>query len=359
MRPECGIAIRRTAPHPTFAFGNTFSFNPLSCAKKISSFARDNGDSARQTMLAQHDSKKPMFDHELIEKHPFEAIPLNRDLYLMDEKWMPDYEKALLTLFGGGEYNAVGYIAYAAARAKTADLIDLSWFPIINDRFHEIKVTLPRRQFVTCTECWQYDEKPTIFVRSDWLTNLYTRTYSVFALIDAIGVKQALVNGTLSSAKLVALRNRVDEIAACYSTFAFISFADSLLIKSNWSVGYFERGIKCTYDPEAIIRLLPELNTAYRDILAMDTYAIIAQGNNEYYDDSLLHISSGQNHISLNSLGLPFAQVMAIEHAVRKAVHKGIHPCAEVYMDEDFSLRYVLTSTSTRMPKKSMITPHQ
>ncbi len=33
-----------------------------------------------------------MFDHDLIEKHSFENIPLDRDLYLMDEKWMLEYE---------------------------------------------------------------------------------------------------------------------------------------------------------------------------------------------------------------------------------------------------------------------------
>ena len=54
-----------------------------------------------------------------------------------------------------------------------------------------------------------------------------------------------------------------------------------------------------TYDPEKIIRLLPEIRDAYRNTIEMEIYAVIAQGINEYYDDKLLHISG--NHVSLNS----------------------------------------------------------
>lgn len=310
-------------------------------------------------MFVPHAIERPMFDHDLIEKHAFENIPLDRDIYLMDEKWMQAYEKALLTFLDGSDYDHVGYISYAAARAISAEAIELSWYPNVVDRFHEVRVTLPRSQFVTCTECCQFDEKPRIFVRGDWLTNLYMRTYSVFALIDAIGVKNALANGTLTRPKLIVLRDKIDEIATRYPTLAFISFADSLLVKSNWSVGQWDSDVRYTYEPEAIIRLLPELNTAYHDILEMNIYAVIAQGNNEYYDDGLLHISTAQNHVSLNSLGLPFAQIMAIECAARKAIHEKIHTHAEVYMDENFfrSLRLDYNFKKNSLPKHAYAAP--
>lgn len=132
------------------------------------------------------------------------------------------------------------------------------------------------------------------------------KTYSVFALIDAIGVKTALANGTLTRHKLIKLRDRIDEIATRYPTLAFVSFADNLLVKSNWRVGHWDSKLTYSYEPEFILRLLPEISSAYHEILDMNIYAVIAQGNNEYYDDNLLHISASQNHISLNSLGLPF-----------------------------------------------------
>jgi hypothetical protein len=300
-----------------------------------------------------------MFDHDLIKKHAFENVPLERDLTLMDEKWMPAYEKALLGQFNGMDYEPVGYISYAAARSISDAAIELSWYPNIHTRFHEVRVHLPRSQFVTCTECRQYDEDPRIFVKGDWLTNLHLRAYSVFALIDAIGVRNALAKGTLTRPNLIALRDGIDEISARNRTFSIISFADSLLIKSNWFVGQWDSEVNYTYEPESLIKLLPEINAAYLDILGMPVYAVIAQGSNEYYEDGLLHISNTQNHVSLNSLGLPFAQLQAIESAARKAIREKTHLPAEVYMDGDFfmSLHFNSDFDKNRRPKHAYHAP--
>lgn len=91
-----------------------------------------------------------------------------------------------------------------------------------------------------------------------------------------------------------------------------------------------------TYAPETLLVLFQELQEIYRSTLGLDIYGVFAQGSNEYYDDPLLHISDSQNHISLNSLGLPFAQISLIEGAARKAIRNGEHDRWKVYMDEDF-----------------------
>ena len=288
-----------------------------------------------------------MFDHPLIQVHAFEDIPLNQDLSLMDEKWMVEFEAALLkSVAGGGETAySVGYYSYAAARAIGPDSMELSWYPNIHDRFHQVRITLPRSAFITCVESWQYDYKPLIFVRGSWLTNLHLRSHSVFALIDAINIKKALASGTLTRSKLIGLRDRIDEIAAGNQEVAFMSFADSLLLKSNYSVGQYDSNIKYTYEPEKILRLLPDIRAAYKSMLALEIYAVATQGSNEYYDDGLLHISKTHNHISFNSLGLPFAQIRAIEDCARAAIKSGIHPVADAYLDEAFyhSLRFKFT----------------
>jgi hypothetical protein len=51
--------------------------------------------------------------------------------------------------------------------------------------------------------------------------------------VDAIGVKAALSNGQLGGPALVRLRDRIDAIAATNAGVAFVSFADSLLLKVN------------------------------------------------------------------------------------------------------------------------------
>ena len=296
-----------------------------------------------------------MFDHPLIQIYAFEDIPLEQDLYLMDKKWMAEFESALLKSVDdcGETAYSVGYYSAATARAIGPDSIELSWYPNTHDRFHQVLITLPRSEFVTCAASWQYDYNPVIFVGGNWLTNLHLRSHSVFALIDAIDVKKALASGTLTRPKLIGLRDRIDDIAAGNSAVAFMSFADSLLLKSNYSVGQYDSHIKYTYEPEKILRLLPDIRTAYQSVLKLEIYAVVTQGSNEYYDDGLLHISSTSNHISFNSLGLPFAQTQAIEHCARAAITSGIHPAADAYLDESFyhSLRFKRAFAKNEEPR--------
>jgi hypothetical protein len=283
-----------------------------------------------------------LFDHELFDNYKFDEVPLDCDIYLVDECFMADYEKSMLSFFGGAEYEAVGYVSYVAARKIYDKSLELSWYANVHDRFHEVTIGLPRDQYVACVGSRQCDEKPRIFVKSLWLENIHLRSNSIFALIDAIGVKKALECGEITRDKLIDLRNRIDDLSSRFMEISFISFADSLLLKTNWSVGHFKSNVKYSYHPEMLIHLASEINLIYKKVLGMSTYAVIAQGSNEYYDDPLLHVSNSKNHISLNSLGIPFAQLQEIEVAARKAIKAGVHPPAELYMDEQFyhSLKY-------------------
>jgi len=296
-----------------------------------------------------------VFDHPNIQTYRFEDIPLDRDLRLMDAKWLPEFEAALVASVSetGDSAYAVGYYSPAAARAIGTDSIELSWYPNTFDRFHEVRITLPRSAFVTCVASWQYDYDPVIFVKGEWLSNQHLRQHSVFALVDAINVKKALSSGTLTRQQFIELRDRIDAIAAANPFVAFMSFADSLLLKSNYSVGQYDSTVQYTYEPERILRLLPDIQTAYREVLGLSIYAVITQGSNEYYDDELLHIAVSRNHISFNSLGLPFAQTQAIEHAAREAVRAGLHEPADAYLDTTFyySLRFRYEFPKNAMPK--------
>ncbi|TZG29337.1 hypothetical protein [Sphingomonas montanisoli] len=284
----------------------------------------------------QMTQKSKLFDHPDIELHKMEDVPLDRDIFLMGDEWMAEYSIAMLKGIAGGDWDNVGYISYACARSVSADGIELSWYPNIYDRFHEVRVNLPRRHFVACTEMWQYDEKPRIFVSAQWLEDLHLRVFSVFALVDVIGVRRALLNGSITKEKLAALQGRIDAISANHTDVSFVSFADSLLLKTNWTVGQWDRPIKYTYEPEKIIKLMPELVKAYKDELGLSIYAVVTQGQNEFYEDSLIHKSSSGNHISLNSLGLPFAQLQSIESAAKHASKTGVHQFSELYMDVSF-----------------------
>ena len=280
--------------------------------------------------------RKQMFEHENFDVYDFNDIPLNRDCYLMDEKYIKEYEKSLLVLFGGGDYNNVGLVSFVSANKVYDNSIELSWYLNIFTRFHKVDILLPKEQFVKCVGCWRFDEKPHIFVKSEWLKNIHLRFYSVFGLVDAIDVKKAIQNGELSREKLLLLRDRIDELAKHHPDISFISFADSTLLKSNWTAGYFQSDVEYTYQPEIFIVIVKEFQVIYKETLGLEVYAILTQGSNEYYDDSLLHISETQNHICLNSLGIPFAELMSIEKAARKSIENEVHEPSELYLDEKF-----------------------
>jgi hypothetical protein len=275
-----------------------------------------------------------VFDRNDIEKYEFENVPLNRDIYLMEKKFIVEYERNIVRfLEGNGEFKNVGSIAYAAARAVDQNSIELSWYPNIYDRFHEVRIFLPRADFVACVGSWNIDEKPRIFVNDRWLAEVHARTYSAFAMVDAIGVKTAIQTGTLTRSLLLKLRKEIDDIARHFSNVAFFSFADAVILKYNWSYRATKE-LSYDYDPEVLIRLLEKINQAYKNTIGLETYAVLAQGANEYYDDDLLHISG--NHISFNSLGLPFAQIHKMDETIRNNLRAKLHPQSEVYMDDQF-----------------------
>ncbi|MGE0733695.1 MAG: hypothetical protein AB7G15_02865 [Alphaproteobacteria bacterium] len=300
-----------------------------------------------------------MFDHPNIEKYSYKDVPVGRELFLMDEKWMRSYEASLINLVNGRRYKNVGYISYAVVNRISDFAIELSWYPNTHTRLHEVRITLPRSKFVTCVGCNAYDERIRIFVKDAWSDDLYSRSFSVFALIDAIGVKNALFAQSMTKQKLLRLRNRIDSLAKKYSQILFISVADNVLLKGDWTIGSYKNRIKYTYSPEAFIPVIANVNKAFNEVLGLNTYAVLTQGTNEYYDEPLHHISKAGNHISLNSLGLPFAQLLSIDNAARKAVKSGVHQPGELYMDESFfrSLQFTLEFDKTSCSKHSYDTP--
>ncbi|MDG1819328.1 MAG: hypothetical protein P8H31_05805 [Porticoccaceae bacterium] len=296
-----------------------------------------------------------LFEDSDIDKYPFENIPLDRECLLMSEIYMGEFDEALSKMFhkeGCNPYE-IGYVSRVVARKINSNSLDLSWYPNTLTRFHEVSISLPRDMVKICVGCWQYDIKPYIFIDHDWLEHLHLREYSLFALVDAIGVKNAIRDNALHKDKLIQLRARIDNLAKTESDISFISFADSLILKTNWDVGSFHKGIKCSYRPEKILYVIKELDLIYQEVLGLTIYAVLTQGSNEYYGEPLLHISESQNHICLNSLGVPFAELLAIEASAKNAIKLGIHKPMQLYLDEQFynSLQFKYEFKNNQKPK--------
>lgn len=279
------------------------------------------------------------FSHRSFRTYKLDDLPLKRDIFMMDEIYADEWEAEQIKVFRGDDTASpyeVGYITPIHIAAITHAGAEISWYANTHDRFHEVKTFLPREAFVASAVAYEYEARPQLFVKSDWLRRLHLRSNSTFAMIDAVDMTEAIKSGSISHDKVIALRDRLDEVAARYPHISFISFADSLLLKTNWTAGMVNTGVTYTYLPESLLVLFRDLQKLYRETLGLEIYGVFAQGSNEYYDDPLLHISKTRNHISLNSLGLPFAQISLVEGAARKAIRAKEHPPMEIYMDEDF-----------------------
>lgn len=273
-----------------------------------------------------------MFDNKIFYKHDFEDIPLDRDCYIMDEKYILEYESSILDFINGGKDEVVGYVVCAAVRRVKEGYLELSIYMDFYKRFHEISAILPKEKFLTCVSSWNIDEKPHIFVKSDYIDELFLKRYSVYGMIDICNAKEAIVKGIFTNKNLTAVRNEIDSIASSYEMeVAFISFADTLILKSAWLPNAEKK-----YNPEVFFSIFQRISELYKRILGLNSYAVFTQGENAYYADDQLHISPSKNHICLNSLGVPFADLKAIEETARKAIKEGVHGKYDIYMSKDF-----------------------
>jgi len=272
-----------------------------------------------------------MFEHEIFKKHEPIEIPLHRDCQLMDVKHMAAYEQFELQFSETAEGQPP--VVDVTVNAIKENTIELSWLVNMINRFHTVDVVLPLNQFFGCVECTR-DNDPILFVDSDWLRDIFARHYTIFCWIDAIGVEGAIENGSLSQDKLLALRSKIDQLAADFPDILFISFADNILLKTNWTVVNIDLKGAYTYNPERLLILLHEIRLIYK-CLGLRIYAVLSQGHNFYNADELLH-SKKDNHICLNTLGLPFAELFDIETSAKKAIKDGVHPPCDLYMDSAF-----------------------
>ena len=91
-----------------------------------------------------------MFDHPNFKHYAFSEIPPNRDLFLIDVKDMAEFEREWLELYAGKECDPNYLVSYVAVRERFDEVLELSWYPNVNTRFHEVRVTLPKAAFVGC-----------------------------------------------------------------------------------------------------------------------------------------------------------------------------------------------------------------
>ena len=292
-----------------------------------------------------------MFEHPQFDIYSIDDIPTETDLYLRSEEDMAAYEKSMLVLFAEKRWESESRVCFVAVQKINTASLELLWFTNIYDRYHRLSITLPRDKIRCCVGSFNWDEDPTIFVDSDWLQEALRQSKCVFAMIDASGVRDALSAGLDFAKTLPCLRSGVDEIASNFPDVSFISFADSIILKSHWTSGYFKDATKYSYYPESLLHIFKDVEVLFHSVLGLKAYGIFTQGSN-VYEDSLLHISESKNHVCLNSLGAPFSDLKTIDETARRSIREGIHAPFDLYLDESYFLSLKLGGDAKGLGRK-------
>src|SRR5258707_967098 len=138
--------------------------------------------------------------------------------------------------------------------------------------------------------------------------------------------------GRVTRQQITALRDGIDALANAHSDHAFLTFADTVVVKTNWSMSgdsYYEG---TTYNPERFLRVLESVRSVVRAALSLDSYAVVTQGANLAAEESLMSLSQGRNHVFFGSLGTPFAQLAEMDLSIRAALRKQTHGPKQFYL---------------------------
>lgn len=180
------------------------------------------------------------FSSYSFQQFSLDELPLGRDTWIMDEAYIGEWEAEWLKTIHGDEKASpyeIGYITPVSIEEVTPAGADIRWYPNTHDRFHVVKTFLPREAFVAAALAYEYEKRVSVFVKSEWLRKLHLRSNSIFAMIDAVDMTAAIRSGAITYEKVIALRDALDALAAGHPFISFISFADSLLLKTNWTAG--------------------------------------------------------------------------------------------------------------------------
>ena len=214
--------------------------------------------------------------HPDIEETPFTDIPVGVDLCLCDEKTQDDFVEWLINSFETGDCSNNPAVSFSCwAENVCQDFIHLKVVIEFVEGHHRFSTFLPAMHFRACLDSFKYDVRPYVFVDSEWYASIRTKEFACFGLFDTIGVKKAIQSCQLSAEKLQHLEGKVQAVSEKYLDVLFVGFADSILLKQQWSFNNYDS----SYRPDRLLEVYKELRSVYLEVLELDSYIVLSQGD--------------------------------------------------------------------------------
>lgn len=300
--------------------------------------------------------------------YEFEEIPQNRDLFILgaeDFNNCLEHWKKYLDGSGVAHPNTMQNYRNISITHNSNNLIDLFLEVNIHTRFHGIHKKLPKRKFIFCIEFWSWDEKPYIIVDQDWFNLFLNDTYSIYALIDFIGIRSIIEKEGLIPHNLINnLKETLFHLSNEYTDYMFFAFADNIIIKKSWSSK--KESYKKSYHPEHLLKLIELVFRQIETTLHLKSYAIISQGSNLIEEEKTSNFNISNNYFFFDSIATPFIELFEIDDNVRELIRiKKINP-KSLYLARSFLLSLNFTNHEYKCelgkqcikfePKKSGVT---
>lgn len=270
-----------------------------------------------------------MFESEIFEIISPEIFSKGVEILLSDEHRMESYQAMYLYAHAGGDEYSDSNCYTCFISSKDQNLFSLNIQLNYYDRHHTIDTEISIEDIISCVRCSEYCENPTLFVKARWMEQFESRQHSIFAIVDACDMKNAIRAGKVCQTSLNNFRKRIDESSERNSQIGYISFADSVILKSDWRMSKYSK-----YNPELIISVVGEIRDAFVECFSVSAYSVLTQGMNEFQEPDIFWRSKSGNHVCMNSFGTPFAQLNEIESIAKESIRNNTHKKYDFYLSE-------------------------
>ncbi|MTI89263.1 MAG: hypothetical protein FH748_15010 [Balneolaceae bacterium] len=261
---------------------------------------------------------------EQFEFYAPEEIPKERDCFLLSANGEKLIERQWIEWLNNYDYDTWKHpnelVDYTPCWIySTNDLfINLSFMINYKNRFHSVNTLLPRQMLKIAFLPFTAEKRPYLLVDDSWYNKLFTYTYSMYCIIDFIGIRELIAKyGEVPADTINNIQSICSEVGNSHKDLQIIMLADNILVKSKWKPEESDK-----YNPEILVRLIIDLMNGIEKRSGIKSYAIFTQGTNYVNEDKILDIPKNENTISIPSISSPFIESFEIDNNVRKLIRK-------------------------------------
>jgi len=212
--------------------------------------------------------------------------------------------------------------------------INLSFIVNYKDRFHSVNALLPKQMMKTAFLPFTAEKRPYILVNDSWYNKLFSYTYSMYCIIDFIGIRELIAKyGEVPAETINNIQSVCNDVGNSNKNLQIIMLADNIIVKSKWKPEESDK-----YNPEILVRLIIDLMNGIEKSSGIKSYAIFTQGIDYVNEDEIFDISKNENIISIPSVSSPFIESFEIDNNVRKLIRKKDLKPKNLYIEKSLYL---------------------